>query len=210
MRITRPTTRKLFAGVTLTALSGVAMFGGVFAWRTADSARGAAIVGQNVFQIAYQPVCDGDGVEPADPDTGEAIPCLTLIGHNGQTTNVGEGYGKNTGDFDLSVVGGRVAIRHVISPAAPAAAPAAAFDELDEDLVAPDTRGCSVDDFGGEVRLANPGEVIPPGGEGGKFGASLKVSGDAPRSCQGSIVVYRVTIVAENPDSATDPALSVR
>ena len=206
MRITRPTTRKLFAVVTLTALSGVAIFGGVFAWRTADSARGAAIVGQNVFQIAYEPVCDGDGLAPADPDTGEAIPCLTLIGHNGQTTKVGEGYGKNTGDFDLSVVGGRVAIRQVIAPVAPAAA----VDDLDADLVEPDLRACSVDDFGGEVRLANPGEVIPPGGEGGKFGASLKVSDDAPRGCQGSIVVYRVTIVAENPDSATDPALSVR
>lgn len=206
MRFNRPTTRKMFAGVTLTALAGVAIFGGVFAWRTADSARGAAIVGQNVFQIAYQPVCDADGVATADPDTGEAIPCLTLIGYNGKTTKVGEGYGKNTGDFDLSVVGGRVAIRHVISPVAPAVV----ADDIDADLVAPDLRSCSVDDFAGEVRLANPGEVIPPGGEGGKFGASLKVSESAPRSCQGSIVVYRVTIVAENPGPATDPVLSAR
>ena len=85
MRFKRMTARKLFAGLTLTSLVGVTVVGGVFAWRTADSARGAAVVGENVFEIRYRPVCDADAALTAtDPETGDTIPCLTLIGWNGQ------------------------------------------------------------------------------------------------------------------------------
>lgn len=205
----RLTTRRLFAAVSLTALAGVTVLGGVFAWRTADSARGAAVVGANGFEIEYRPICDSDAIAPADPETGEAIPCLTLIGWNGQSTTVGEGWGKNNGDFPLTVVGGRVAIRGLLETAATGPEPTA----IDEDSLDDDTeaRRCSVDDFSGGVRIANPGEIIRPGGEGGKFAASLKVHEDAPSSCQGVIVLYRVTIVAENPSvSAADVLDGVR
>jgi hypothetical protein len=199
------TTRKLFAAVTLTALAGAAITGGVFAWRTADSARGAAVVGDNIFEIVYRPVCDADAaLTAADPETGESIACLTLIGWNGQTTKVGEGHGVNNGDFPLVVVDGRVAIRHIISPADADPLSADDFEALDAEEAA--ARPCSGDDFSGEVRIENPGEVIRPGGEGGKFSAGITVADGAPRTCQGDIVIYRVTILAENP-SASDPAV---
>ena len=204
----RMTARKGFAAVTLTALAGVAVVGGVFAWRTADSARGAAVVGENVFEIEYRPVCDADAaLTAADPETGDTIPCLTLIGWNGQATKVGEGFGRNNGDFPLTVAGGRIQIRAVLAGEPIAAEPA---DVEPEDLDEAAQRGCGVDDFSGEVRLANPGEVIRPGGEGGKFAAALKVGESAPPNCQGDIVIYRVTIVAENPDGAADPLTSAR
>lgn len=185
--------RKIFAGVTLVSLIGAVLFGGAFAWRTSDSARGAALVGENGFEITYQPVCDAVFDEPylADPDSTEAepqpIPCHTLIGPNGTPTEVGRGAGKNDGDFKLQVVGGEVKIRRLHH----------------------DVNDCSVDDFSGAVRLLSPGEVIPPGGEGGKFVAFVSVDNGAPATCQGELVYYRVTIFAENPN-ATDPAVDAR
>jgi|GEM_PF-2355066 len=180
--------RKIFAGAAAVSLVGAVLFGGAFAWRTSDSARGAALVGENGFAIAYQPVCDGVFDEPylADPeDTGaepHPIPCHTLIGPNGTTTEVGRGWGKNDGDFKLQVVGGDVKIRRLHH----------------------DQNDCAVDDFSGAVRLLNPGEVIPPGGEGAKFVAFVSVDDGAPPGCQGELVYYRVTIYAENPGPATD------
>lgn len=184
--------RKLFAGAALISVIGAVLFGGAFAWRTSDSARGAALVGENAFEISYQPVCDGvadvpylDDVEPTDTNISP-IPCHTLIGPNGSTTEVGRGAGKNEGDFKLAVVGGEVKIRRLHQPA----------------------NDCSVDDFGGAVRLLSPGEIIPPGGEGGKFVAYVSVKESAPPTCQRELVYYRVTIYAENPGPATDPTLA--
>ena len=197
MRVRRMTTRKLFAGVTLVALAGVAIFGGVFAWRTADSARGAALVGANQFEITYEAICNAANESAViDPDTGDVLPCLTLIGHNGETTPVGEGKGTNNGDFDLVVIGGRLEVRHLLPPIDPLP-----LDEVAEDLGEEELqRPCTLEDFSGEVVVENPGEVIPPGGTGGAFTASLTVDDGAPRSCQGHIVIYKVIVVAENPD----------
>jgi hypothetical protein len=181
--------RKIFAGAAAVSLAATVLFGGAFAWRTSDSARGAALVGENGFEITYQPVCDAVSDEPylADPEETAAdlqpIPCHTLIGPNGSTTEVGRGAGKNDGDFKLRVVGGEVDIRRL--------------HRAEND--------CSVDDFSGAVRLLSPGEVIPPGGEGGKFVAFVSVDDGAPAGCQGELVYYRVTIFAENPGPA-DPA----
>lgn len=200
------TPRRLFATVALTSLVGMTAFGAVFAWRTSDSARGAALVGSNGFKIRYDPVCSPAAADvpiPADPDASTdptPIPCLTLIGYNGVTTKVGEGAGANRGDFPLVVVGGRLTIRHVIPRDLPA--PATEADAPDAEVARP----CGVEDFSGVVRLLNPGEVIPPGGEGGKFAAAVTVSPTAPRSCQGDIVLYRIVIEAENPPAvSTDP-----
>jgi len=186
--------RKIFAGAALVSVIGAVLFGGAFAWRTSDSARGAALVGENGFEISYQPKCDGvadvpylDDSEPTDAYLLPAPPCHTLIGPNGATTEVGRGAGKNNGDFKLAVVGGDVKIRRLHDS----------------------TNSCSVDDFGGDVRLLSPGEVIPPGGEGGKFVAFVSVDAGAPASCQGELVYYRVTIYAENPDDAANLAGSV-
>ncbi len=185
--------RKVFAGAALVSVVGAVLFGGAFAWRTSDSARGAALVGENGFEITYQPICDATLDQPYLLDeedtsaTPDVISCHTLIGPNGSTTEVGRGSGKNDGDFNLQVVDGEVKIRRL------------------HNLV----EGCSVDDFSGDVRLLNPGEVIPPGGEGGKFVAFLSVADSAPPACQGELVYYRVTIYAENPN-ATDPATSAR
>lgn len=185
--------RKIFASAALVSVIGAVLFGGAFAWRTSDSARGAALVGENGFEISYQPICDGVFDEPyqADPESTEAelvpIPCHTLIGPNGTTTEVGRGSGKNDGDFRLQVVGGDVEIRRLHRA----------------------VNDCSVDDFSGAVRLLSPGEVIPPGGEGGKFAAFVSVNDGAPASCQGELLYYRVTIYAENPN-ATDPATDSR
>ena len=183
--------RKIFAGAALVSVTAALLFGGAFAWRTSDSARGAALVGENEFSISYQPVCDGvtdvpylDDAEPTDAELLPAPPCHTLIGPDGSTTEVGRGAGKNEGDFRLSVVAGEVKIRRLHDAA----------------------NDCSVDDFSGAVRLLSPGEVIPPGGEGGKFVAFVSVDDGAPASCQGELVYYRVTIYAENPNpAATDP-----
>lgn len=182
------TMRKLFAGAALTSIAGAILVGTVFAWRTSDYARGAALVGENGFEISYDPKCDGilDVPYLETEETPSAIPCHTLIGPNGSTTEVGRGAGKNTGDFKLMVVGGRVDIRRVHYA----------------------DRECSTADFGGAVRLLSPGEVIPPGGEGGKFVAFVSVGAGAPASCQGELVYYKVTIEAENPPlPTTDAAL---
>ena len=184
--------RKVFAGAAVFSVTAALLFGGAFAWRTSDSARGAALVGENEFSITYQPVCDGvadvpylDDAEPTDAEALAAPPCHTLIGPNGTTTEVGRGAGKNEGDFKLQVVDGEVKIRRLHYAA----------------------NDCSVDDFGGDVRLLSPGEIIPPGGEGGKFVAFVSVDDGAPASCQGELVYYRVTIFAENPNATTDPAV---
>ena len=178
--------RKIFAGAALVSVLGAVLFGGAFAWRTSDSARGAALVGENAFEISYQPVCDGvadvpylDVADPTDADLDSApapVACHTLIGPNGSTTEVGRGAGKNEGDFKLAVVDGDVKIRRLHYAA----------------------NDCSVDHFSGDVRLLSPGEIIPPGGEGGKFVAYVAVNDSAPVSCQGELVYYRVTIYAEN------------
>jgi hypothetical protein len=178
--------RKIFAGAALISALAAVLFGGAFAWRTSDSARGAALVGENAFKISYQPVCDGVAAEPyLDVDAADAalppIVCHTLIGPNGSTTEVGRGSGKNEGDFKLQVVGGEVKIRRLQHP----------------------ENDCSIDDFGGAVRLLSPGEIIPPGGEGGKFVAFVSVDPGAPAGCQGELVYYRVTIFAENPGPTT-------
>jgi hypothetical protein len=185
--------RKIFAGAALISVIGAVLFGGVFAWRTSDSARGAALVGENGFEISYQPVCDGvadsylDDSEPTDVAVDIApVVCHTIIGPNGSNTEVGRGAGKNDGDFKLAVVGGDVKIRRLHD----------------------DTNDCSVNDFSGSVRLLSPGEVIPPGGEGGKFVAFVSVNDGAPASCQGEMVYYRVTIYAENPNPSVDPAIA--
>ena len=185
--------RKIFAGAVLVSVIGAVLFGGAFAWRTSDSARGAALVGENGFEITYQPICDGiadvpylDDAEPADVDIAP-IPCHTLIGPNGSRTEVGRGSGKNEGDFKLAVVDGDVKIRRLHNL----------------------TNDCSVEHFGGDVLLLNPGEIIPPGGEGGKFVAFVSVKQSAPPSCQGKLVYYRLTIYAENPNSATDAVEAV-
>ena len=196
----RTKTRKVFAGITLVALAGIAIFGGVFAWRTSDAARGAALVGSNGFEIQYEAICDAANGDPVvDPDTGDTVICLTLIGHNGTTTQVGEGKSVNNGDFDLIVVSGSVEVKHVLAPIGPAPIDP---DEAAEnpDLLIP----CSVDHFSGELVLSSPGEVIPPGGTGGPFAAFLTVHDGAPPTCQGNIAIYKVSVVAENP-SAPDP-----
>jgi len=180
--------RKIFAGTALVALTSAVLFGGAFAWRTSDSARGAALVGENEFSISYQPICDAVADAPYldDAESTEAelspIPCHTIIGPNGSNTEVGRGSAKNDGDFNLAVVDGDVKIRRLHD---------AATD-------------CTVDDFSGNVRIANPGEVIRPGGEGGKFAAFLGVNDGAPAGCQGELVYYRVTIYAENPLPTAD------
>lgn len=181
MSLRAMTMRKMFAGVTVTSLAGVAILGGVFAWKTSDYAKGAALVGKNSFEVRYAPNCNLPGpLEAPLVDTeGDAvpIPCLTLIGYNGVTTRVGKGVGANNGNFKLQVVGGRVGVR-------------ALSDE---------GRECKPAHFSGQVRLLNPGEIIPPGGEGGAFYAFLNVNRDAPADCQGEIVYYKVVIEAENP-----------
>lgn len=189
MRIHSMTTRKLFAATTLVALAGVAILGGVFAWRTSDSARGAALVGANGFEIRYEPVCSPEtaGIAVADPEDASPIPCLTLIGYNGVSTLVGKGSAKNGGDFRLRVVEGSLRVRAVLGHTDPTL-------DADEAVAA-----CGPEHFRGSVRILNPGEVIPPGGEGGKFAAYLTVAPGAPARCQGKIVLYKVTIVAENP-----------
>ncbi|MFN0095590.1 MAG: hypothetical protein ACKVVT_12555 [Dehalococcoidia bacterium] len=181
--------RKFFAGGAAVAAAGILLFGGVFAWRTSDSARGAALVGSNVFQIKYEPNCTATIDEAlAHPDEGvDAIPCLTLIGPNGSVNIVGKGIGVNEGDFKLAVVDGSLKVRAVHRPDA----------------------GCKPEHFAGDVRILSPGEIIPPGGSGGPFAAYIKVLSDAPAECQGQIVYYRVTIEAENPNAATDPTLAV-
>lgn len=174
--------RRFFAATALTSLSGALLLGGVFAWRTSDSARGAALVGDNGFEISYRPHCDATSPEAyVDPTPDDAalppITCHTLIGPNGSTTEVGRGAGKNTGDFKLIVVSGEVTIRALQRANTP----------------------CRPDNFGGAVRLLDPGQVIPPGGEGGKFAAFISVKPSAPAECRGEMVFYKVTISAENP-----------
>lgn len=177
--------RKVFATAALTSLAGAVLLGGVFAWQTSDSARGAALVGENGFAISYDPHCTAEFAEPfLDIDETDAelapIPCATLIGPNGSTTEVGRGAGKNNGDFPLVVVGGEMKIRAVH------------YGE----------RECRADNFAGDIRLLQPGQVIRPGEEGGRFAAFIKVGQDAPADCQGQLVYYRLTVVAENPNSA--------
>jgi len=173
--------QKLFAGAAVMSALGAVVFGAVFAWQTSDSARGAALVGSNGFEIRFKPQCDGVLTEPY-LDTEETleenlpIPCHTIIGPNGSTTEVGEGYGMNHGDFDLVVTGGEMRIRRL-------------------------HRGdgeCSTADFSGAVTVLDDG-VIPPGGEGGKFVAAITVHDDAPADCQGDLVYYKVIVEAENP-----------
>jgi hypothetical protein len=173
--------QKLFALAAVTSALGAIAFGAVLAWQTSDSARGAALVGSNGFEIVFEPVCDGVFAEPyidteeiADENT--AIPCHTLIGPNGTRTDVGKGHGMNNGDFDLVVTGGEVRIRRVH------------FDD----------RECSSDDFSGDITVAN-NQVIPPGGTGGEFVATLGVNEDAPEDCEGNLVYYKVIVEAENP-----------
>jgi hypothetical protein len=172
--------RKLFAGGATVAAAGILLFGGVFAWRTSDSARGAALVGSNVFSIKYEPNCSPLATDPVieHPDPSPTpIPCLTLIGPNGSRNLVGKGKGANEGDFKLAVVDGELVVRGVSRPGA----------------------GCKPEHFSGAVVIESPGEIIPPGGTGGPFTAYLKVLEEAPAECQGQIVYYRVTVVAENP-----------
>lgn len=176
--------RKIFATAALTSVAGALLFGGAFAWRTSDSARGAALVGENEFAITYAPHCTADFAEPfIDTDDTDAelapIPCATLIGPNGSNTEVGRGAGKNNGDFPLVVVGGEMKIRAVHY----------------------DNRECRAENFAGDIRLLDPGQVIRPGEEGGKFAAFIKVGQDAPDDCQGQLVYYRLTVVAENPNA---------
>ncbi len=178
--------RSIFALVALASLAATVLFGSVLAWRTSDSARGAAVVGKNGFAITYEPNCTGPLPVPVD-DVGDdvelaaapaPIPCATLIGPNGTTTVVGKGIGKNNGDFDLVVVGGDVEVRRLLPGSA---------------------NSCRPDHFTGHIRLLDANRRIPPGGEGGTFAAYLGVNADGPPECQGQVVVYRVTIVAENP-----------
>jgi hypothetical protein len=174
--------RKIFATAVFASLSGALLFGGAFAWRTSDSARGAALVGQNAFSIAYSPHCTaqfGEAFIDADPTDAQLapIPCATLIGPNGSTTEVGRGAGKNNGDFPLAVVGGEMQIRAVHYT----------------------NRVCRSENFSGDIRILQPG-VIRPGEEGGRFAAFIRVAPDAPSDCQGQLVYYRVTVVAENPN----------
>jgi hypothetical protein len=173
--------QKFFALAAATTALGAITFGAVLAWQTSDSARGAALVGTNGFEIVYQPNCDGVFGEPY-VDTEEtaadntAITCHTLIGPNGTRTEVGKGYGMNNGDFDLVVTGGEVRIRRLHYP----------------------DRECSVDDFSGDIAVSGD-EKIPPGGQGGEFVASLAVADDAPADCAGDLVYYKVIVEAENP-----------
>lgn len=178
--------RKIFATAALTSLAGALLFGGAFAWRTSDSARGAALVGENGFAITYVPHCTADFTEPfIDTDETDAelapIPCATLIGPNGSITEVGRGGGQNNGDFPLVVVGGEMKIRAVHYP----------------------NRECRAQNFSGDIRLLNPGQVIQPGEEGGRFAAFISVADNAPADCQGQLVYYRLTVVAENPNSSS-------
>lgn len=175
------TLRNIFAGTTFAAIAAALVLGGVFAFTTSDSARGAARVGENGFEITFKPVCDGVLTEPyldteATPDENTIIPCHTIIGPNGSRTTVGEGFGSNNGDFDLVVTGGRVEIRT---------------------LHYADTE-CRTENFGGLVEVFGE-EVIPPGGEGGKFEVALTVAEDAPEDCQGQLIYYKVIVEAENP-----------
>jgi len=173
--------QKLFALAAVTSAVGAIAFGAVLAWQTSDSARGAALVGSNGFEIVFEPRCDDVLAEPyldteETADENSVIPCHTLIGPNGTRTEVGKGYGMNDGDFDLVVTGGEVRIRRVHY----------------------DDRECSTDDFKGEIAVSN-NQVIPPGGTGGEFVASLAVNDDAPKDCQGNLVYYKVIVEAENP-----------
>jgi len=175
------TLRNVFAGTTFTAIAIALVFGAVFAFTTSDSARGAALVGENGFEITFKPVCDGVLTEPylateATVDGITVIPCHTIIGPNGSRTKVGEGFGSNSGDFDLVVTGGSVEIR--------------ALHYVDTE--------CGVANFGGSVEIFGD-EVIPPGGEGGKFEVALSVAVDAPEDCQGQLLYYKVIVEAENP-----------
>ena len=135
--------RTLFAGAAFASVGVALLFGGAFAWQTSDSARGAALVGENGFEIRFSPHCDAVLAEPyldteELPEDNLAIACHTLIGPNGTSTEVSEGHGINNGDFDLVVTGGEVRIRRL-------------------------HRGdgeCSVDDFRGSVNLLGEGRLI--------------------------------------------------
>ena len=137
--------------------------------------------------MRYAPNCNlpvGIEVPPLIDTENDGIPisCLTLIGYNGVTTRVGKGVGANNGYFKLQVIGGRVGIRALSDPA----------------------RECKTSHFEGNVRLLNPGEIIPPGGEGGAFYAYLTVLRGAPADCQGEVVYYKVVIEAENPEPSPE------
>ena len=179
--------KTIFVSGAVTTLAIGILFGGVFAWKTSASARGAAVVGTNVFEIKFSPKCDATLATPydlADEVTAEIspvpIPCHTIIGYDGVTRLVGKGTGVNRGDFRLAVVGGDLKVRSVRHGP-------------------PGDDSCKVTDFEGAVRLLQPGIIIPPGGEGGDFNAYIKVVPGAPAACQGDLVYYRVTIEAENP-----------
>jgi hypothetical protein len=187
------TLRHVFAGTTLSAIAIALVVGGVFAWQTSDSARGAALVGTNGFEVSFQPVCDDVLAEPY-LDTEEVaerntdILCHTIIGPNGSRTKVGEGFGTNTGEFDLVVTGGYVDIRLLQR-----------IDPLPIDPAAVgDVTACRPDNFGGSVEILGE-QLIPPGETGGKFAVALSVDDGAPEDCQGQLVYYRVVVEAENP-----------
>lgn len=183
--------RTLFSAALLVSLVAAAAIGSAAAWRASDSARGAALVGKNAFSIRYEPNCDGALVSgypaPADespepaPDP-QPIPCHTLIGPNGATTQVGKGVGQNQGDFPLRVVGGELAIRNVVGTTP----------------IQPEANDCRPEHFSGSINVDSQ-DIIRPGEQGGAFRAAITVDADAPPSCQGKLVFYRVTIVAENP-----------
>ncbi len=185
-------TRLFFVSTAAVTLAGALLMGGALAWKTADSARGAAIVGSNGLEIRYQSHCPeprplpGDVVLPADADAADidadAVACLTLIGPNGARTLVGKGAATNTGDFDLRVVGGDLRVTHVINRNQ-----ASSLDRL-----------CTRDDFKGAVEITGDPNLAP-GETGAEFAAFLALAASAPASCQGDIVLYRVTVEAENP-----------
>lgn len=193
-------TRLFFLSTAVVSLAGAMLMGGALAWQTADSARGAAIVGSNGLQVHYEPHCPSprplpaDVVVPADDGVADSqaaeIACLTLIGPNGTRSLVGNGTSTNTGDFKLRVTGGDLRVTHVFNR------------ENATDLV----RACGVDDFSGAVSVTGSPDLAP-GQTGAEFGAFVGLGASAPANCQSDVVLYRVTIEAENPlpPIGTDP-----
>ncbi|MFQ5380779.1 MAG: hypothetical protein ACE5EF_04020, partial [Dehalococcoidia bacterium] len=59
-------TRLFFVSTAAVTLAGALLMGGALAWKTADSARGAAIVGSNGIEIRYESNCPEPRPLPAD------------------------------------------------------------------------------------------------------------------------------------------------
>jgi hypothetical protein len=157
--------RKVFAGAMLFSVIGAVILGGTLAW-------------QNTKKIGETQTVDVGFLDWGSVYTQNSD---AQLGPNGYQNQIGIGSISNSGEFNLSLLGGLIVIRNVQTIATPGSSHA----------------NCDTDNFFGSVEsLVPPGDgFFAPGVTvEDAYVVKMSVADTAPNSCMGATVSYDVYV----------------